>query len=225
MKRGPDKRGEVVVCQVVGKRTTSVSIGALLLIPFLFVCLASCASQKDMVYLNNQVKALDRQVKEDGERGEKISRAIGELECKQSELERQLKTIQVVQESAQAQLGEALKARDAEQEAEQRKSLRAVMEDLDSLRVTIAQLQADLLGAKENIQVVTGQIDESNYLIRGVIERDTAKTDAMVSQLNDLSLTTEDFRSRLEILENYVSSEIEEKKQRAFLKELKNSWK
>jgi len=217
MKRGPDKRGEAVVCQVVGKGTTSVSIGAFLLIPFLFACLASCASQKDMVHLNNQVNALYRQVKQDGERGEKISRAIDELEFKQSELERQLKTIEEVQESAQTQLREALKVRDAEQEAEQRKSLGAVMEDLDSLRAAIAQLQADLLGAKENIQVLTGQIDESNYLIRGVIERDTAKTDAMVSQLNELSLITEDFRSRLEILENYVSSEIEEKKQRAFL--------
>jgi len=201
------------------------------LIPFLFACLASCASQKDMVHLNNQVNALYRQVKEDGERGEKISRAIDELEfkrselegaiarqaSKQSELEGQLKTIPKLKESAQTRLEEALKARDAEQEAERRKSVGAVMEDLDSLRAIIAQLQADLLGVKENIQVLTGQTEESNYLIRGVIERDTTKTDAMVSQLNELSLVTEDFRSRLEILENYVSAEIEAKKQRALL--------
>jgi tol-pal system protein YbgF len=222
---------------------------AFLLIPFLFACIASCASQKDMVHLNKQVNALYRQVKENGGREEKrigeieemlkehedaqweLSGAIGELEfkrseleeaiarqaSKQSELEGQLKSIREAQGSAQTRLEGALKARDAEQEAERRKSLGAAMEDLDSLRGTIAQLQADLLGVKENIQVLTGQIEESNYLIRSVIERDTTKTDAMVSQLNELSLITEDFRSRLETLENYVSAETEAKKQRALL--------
>jgi tol-pal system protein YbgF len=224
MKRGPDKRGEPVVRQVVSKGITSVSIRAFLLTSFLFACITSCASQKDVVHLNNRINALYRQTKEDEEIRKKhedaqweLSGAIDELEWKQSELERQLKTIQEIQESARTQLGEALKVRDAEQEAERRKSLGTVMEDLDSIRATIAQLQADLLGAKENIQVLTGQIEESNYLIRGVIERDTTKTDAMVSQLNEFSLVTEDFRSRLEVLENYVSSEIEAKRQRALL--------
>jgi tol-pal system protein YbgF len=234
---------------VVGKGITSVSMRAFLLVSFLSACIASCASQKDMVHLNKQVNALYRQVKEVGKREEKtigeieevlkehedaqweLSGAIVELEFKQRELERaiaqqtskqsesegQLKTIQELQKSARTQLEEELKAKNAEQEAEQRKKLGAVINDLDSLRTTIAQLQADLLGVKENIQVLTGQIEESNYLIRGVIEKDTTKTDAMVSQLNELSFITEDFRSRLEILENYVNAEIEEKKQRALL--------
>jgi tol-pal system protein YbgF len=143
------------------------------------------------------VNALYREVKEERGRGEKIGEAINDLKSKQSDLYRQLKTIV------------------AEQEAERRKSLGAAMDDLDSVRAKIAQLEADFLGVKENIQVLTGQIEESNYLIRGVIERDTTKTDAMASQLNELSLIAEDFRSRLEILENYVSNEMEAKKQSA----------
>lgn len=271
---------------------TSVFMKAFLLISFFGACIASCASQKDMVHLNKQVNALYRQTEEDGERTEKIirefeeilkehedaqwelSEAIGEQDfkrnefeeviaqqaSKQSELERQLKTTRELQEAARTQLEEALKtraaeqdeklgeleqsfkikeaeqeaartqlekalkAREAEQEAARQKSLGAIVKDLNSLRTTSAQLQADLLGVRENIQVLTGQIEESNYLIKGAIEKDTTKTDAMASQLNELSLITEDFRlinedfrSRLEVLENYVSTEIEAKKERARL--------
>ena len=253
---------------------TSVFMKAILLISFFAFCIASCASQKDMVHLNKQVNALYRQTEEDGERSEKIigeleeilrehedaqwelSEAIGEQDfkrneleeviaqqaSKQSELERQLKTTRELQDAARTQLEEALKTREAEQEAKLReleqsfkikeaeqetarqKVLGLVTREQGSLRTTVAQLQADLLGVREDIQVLTGQIEESNYLIKGAIEKDTTKTDAMVSQLNELSLITEDFRlitedfrSRLEVLENYVSTEIEAKKERARL--------
>ncbi len=67
----------------------------------------------------------------------------------------------------------------------------------------------------ENIRVLSGQIEESNHLIKGAIEKDTTKTDAMASQMNELSLVAEDLSSRLGTLENYVSAEIEAKKQRS----------
>jgi tol-pal system protein YbgF len=186
---------------------------------FLFACIASCASQKDMVHLNNQVNALYREVKEDGERQEKIigefeeilkvhedaqgelRKAIGELELKQGELEGQLRSMS------------------ESQEAEQQKSLGAVMKDIDSIRMTSAQLQADLLGARENIQVLTGRIEESNYLLRGVIEKDTTKTDAMTSKMNEFSLIADDLSSRLEVIETYMSAEIEEKRQGSLLEQ------
>lgn len=251
---------------------TSVFMRAFLLIFFVFACIASCASQKDMVHLNKQVNALYRQTKEDGERSERIigeleeilrehedeqwelSEAVAELESRrkeleevvarqasrQIELERQVAKTRELQETEQAQLEEMLKAweakleekqrkleetfkiRIAEQETEQQEFLQTLKEDQDSLRTTVAQLQADLLGVRENIQVLTGQIEESNYLIKSAIEKDMTKTDAMASQLNELSLITEDFRlitedfrSRLEVLEDYVSAEIEAKKQKA----------
>ncbi|RLB29390.1 MAG: tol-pal system protein YbgF [Deltaproteobacteria bacterium] len=276
---------------------TSVFMRAVLLICFLFACVASCASQKDMVHLNKQVNALYRQTKEDGERSERIigeleeilkehedeqwelRMAIGELEYKlnefeelitqqnsrQSELEQQLVKTRELQEAERTQLEEMLKARDTEQdkkirelersfeikeakrtqleetfkawiaqheemlkardteqEAKRQEALEVIKSEQDSLRTTIAQLQADLLGVRENIQVLTGQIEENNYLIKSTIEKDTTKTDVMASQLNELSLITEDFRlitedfrSRLEVLEDYVSAEIEAKKQDA----------
>jgi tol-pal system protein YbgF len=238
---------------------TSVFMKAFLLVSFLGACIASCASQKDMVHLNKQVNALYRQTKEDGERSERIIReleeilkehedeqwelreAIGELESKrnevkeviarqasrQSELERQLAKSRELQEALKAgeaeleakqrNLEEAFTTRIAELETERQEFLQILKKDQDSLRMTIAQLQADLLGVRENIQVLTGQIEESNYLIKGAIEKDTTKTDAMASQMNELSLIAEDLSSRLEVLENYVSAEIEANKERAFL--------
>jgi tol-pal system protein YbgF len=163
-----------------------------------------------MVLLNNQVNALFREVKGDKESQAKIKKAVDDLKRKQSKLEEETTR----QASEQDAFEIRLKAVQELQEAERRKHSETVIEDLDSLRKTIAQLQADLLGVKENIQVLTGQIEESNYLIRDVAEKDTTKTDSMVSQLNQLSTVTEDFKSRLEILENYVSAEIEAKKKR-----------
>jgi tol-pal system protein YbgF len=170
-------------------------------ISFLFACIASCASQKDMVHLNNQVNALYRQVQEDGDAQRELRKAIGELEFQQSEFEEVIAR-QVSKQSES-------------QEAEQRKSLEAVIKDLDSIRTTIAQLQADLLGARENIQVLTGRIEESNYLIKGAIEKDTTKTDAMTSKMNEFSLIADDLSSRLGVIESYASAGIEEKKQRS----------
>jgi len=190
-----------------------------LFISFLSACIASCASQKDMVHLNNQVNALYRQVKEDGEKEKKI---IGEFEeilkehqDAQRELREAIGELEFKQREFEEVIARQVSKQSESQEAEQRKRLEAVMKDLDSIRMTIAQLQADLLGARENIQVLTGQIEESNYLIKGAIEKDTTKTDAMAAKMNEFSLIADDLSSRLGVIESYVSAEIQEKKQGA----------
>jgi tol-pal system protein YbgF len=211
----------------VGRVVVSVFMRIFLLISFFFLCLASCASQKDMVHLNKQVNALYQQVKEDGDREEKIvqefeailkehenaqwnlSEAVGKLETKESKLEEA-----VAQQAAkQRELESQLKASDAEQAAERQEKLKAVTKDLDSARTSIAQLQADLLGVKEDAQDLRGRIEESNHLIKGVLEKDTTRTDAMASQVNELSLAVNDLSSRFGTLENLVSAEIEARKQ------------
>ena len=188
-----------------------------LFISFLFACIASCASQKDMVHLNNQVNALYRQVKEDGERQEKIigefEEILKEHEDAQGELRDAIGELEFRQSELEEVISRQLKSMSESQEVERQKSLRAVMKDIDSIRTTIAQLQADLLGARENMQVLTGRIEESDYLLRGVIEKDTTKTDAITSKMNEFSSIIEDLSARLGVIETYVSSEMEEKKQ------------
>lgn len=257
---------------------TSVFIKAFLFITFVIFCVTSCASQKDMVYLNKQLNALYRQTKDDRERIGKaikgleqalkaheaeqkklLEEAISEQESWQSELEEiiraqesrqsELEEIvrtnkveqeakrkkleeavkakeveqeakQVEQEEKQKKLEEAVKAKQIEQEAKREEVIRALKKDQEFLRTTIAQIEADFLGVKENIRVLTGRIEESNHLLKGVIEKDTTRTDAMASQMKELSFFTEDLISRLESLENYVSAEIEAKKERARLKKI-----
>jgi len=228
---------------MVGKGVASVFMRTFLFISFVFMFLASCASQKDMVHLNKQVNALYREVKEERERDEtiiaefeeilkehedaqwdlneavdnlqsresKLEEAIARQASKQDELERQLNATR----ESRTHMTRVLAERNAEQEAEQERKLQAVTNELDSVRANIAQLQADLVGVKEHVQDLTGQIEESNHLIKGALEEDTTKTDAMASQISELSLAIEDLDSRLGTLENYVSAEMEEQKQQA----------
>jgi tol-pal system protein YbgF len=223
----------------------SISIKVILFITFVIFCVTSCASQKDMVHLNRQLSALFRQTKEDRQRFEKAikeleqaleaneverKRIIGELiseqKTKQSELGEILKRYSAEHAAKQRELMDVVKAREAEQEAkdtvqeaQQKKAIETLQKDRDSLRTTIAQIEADFLGVKENIQVLTGKIEESNHLLKAAIEKDTTNNDAIVSQLREFSFITEDMKSRLEILENYMNAEVEAKKERARLEQ------
>jgi len=80
-------------------------------------------------------------------------------------------------------------------------------EDQDSFRLTLAQFGADLGGIGDNIQGLTGRMDELSHLLKSTIEEDTTKEDAMVSQMKELSVVAEDLKLRIQSLENYVSSE------------------
>ncbi|MFW6148133.1 MAG: tol-pal system protein YbgF [Thermodesulfobacteriota bacterium] len=176
-----------------------------LFISFFLMFIASCASQKDMVHLNKQVNALYRQVKEDVERDEDLNEAVDQLQLKESKLEEEIAR----QASKQNELERQFKS------TRESPRLEALTAELDSVRSNVAQLQADLLGVREQVQDVTGQVEESNHLIRGALEKDTTKTDAITSQVNELSLAIEDLGSRVGTLENYVSTEMETRKQQA----------
>jgi tol-pal system protein YbgF len=76
---------------------------------------------------------------------------------------------------------------------------------------------ADLGAIRDNIQELTGRVDENSHLLKNAIEEDTTKEDAMVSQMKELSVVAEDLKLRIQSLENYVSSEIAAIKQKATL--------
>jgi tol-pal system protein YbgF len=193
----------------------SILTKAFLFIPLVMFFVTSCASQKDMVYLNSQVSALIRQTNKDRER---IEHALTELEGaieKQDSAGGELEEAIEVQEARQSELERALKAYREEQEVTQKEAVRAFTTDQESLRKAMAQLEADLLGIKEEMQTLTGRIEEGNYLLKGAIEKDTTQDDLMVSQIKELSSITEDLKSRFEALENYVSAELEARKEDA----------
>lgn len=155
----------------------------LIFLPVVIFFVTSCASQKDIIYLNSQLNALYRQTKKEGKRVEK---SIRELE-------------------------EAIKAN----EAKQKKIERVLKDDQESIRLNLARLGADFAEIKDNIQGLTGRVDESTYLLKRTVEGDTTEEDALVSQMRRLSLMAEDLKSRIESLENYVSFEITHNKKKA----------
>jgi tol-pal system protein YbgF len=158
----------------------------LIFLPVVIFFITSCASQKDIIYLNSQLNALYRQTKKEGKRVEK---SIRELE-------------------------EAIKAN----EAKHKKIERVLKDDQESIRLirlSLARLGADFAEIKDNIQGLTGRVEEGTYLLKRTVEEDTTEEDALVSQMRKLSLMAEDLKSRIESIENYVSFEITHNKKKA----------
>jgi tol-pal system protein YbgF len=162
----------------------------LIVAPVVIFWVTSCASQKDILYLNKQFNALYRQSKSNGKKVEKSIK----------ELEETVKANQAMQEELEAAIdANASKQKEIE---------RILKKDQESLRLSLAQLGADLKGIKDDIQGLTGRLEENAHLLKATVEEDTTKEDAMVSQVKRLSLMAEDLKSRMQSLENYVSFEI-----------------
>lgn len=158
----------------------------LILLSVAIFFVTSCASQKDLVYLNKQVNALYRQTKKDGKRFEK--------------------SIKKLEEETQAS------------DAKQKEIEKILREDQESLRLNLAQLGADLVEIKENIQSLTGRVEENSYLLKRTVEEDTTKEDFMVSQVKELSHMVGDLKKRIDKIEDYFGLETSVHKREAGLK-------
>ena len=187
----------------------------LIFLPAVILFVTSCASQKDIINLSRQLNALSRQTKKDGKGVEKSIKELKEAnEARQKETERIFKEANEARhKETERILKEAIEAN----EARHKETERIFEEDQESLRLSLAQLGADVGGLRDNIQGLTGRIDESAHLLKSTIEEDTTKEDAMVSQMRELSLVTEDLILRMQSLENYVSCEIAAIKEKAAL--------
>jgi tol-pal system protein YbgF len=139
--------------------------------------LTSCASQKDIIYLNNQVNALYRQSKRDKKRFEKSLKKFEEtIEAHES-----------VQKETLTSLNE---------------DKRSLNKDQESIRLHLAQVEADLLEIKDKIQELTGRVEENSHLLKGAIEEDTTNVDAMVSKIKELSSMLDELKPRIEKVES-----------------------
>jgi len=218
---------------------------SLIFFPAVIFLVTSCASQKDIIYLNDQLKAFRVQSKKDREgleksieeltegieaneaRQEELEEAIIANEVQQGELRAALEASEARHRETERILKEALEAREVQQgelraalearEARHRETERILKKDQESLRLSLAQLGADLGGIGDNIQGLTGRVEELSHLLKSTIEEDTSKEDAMASQMKGLSFVTEDLKLRIQSLENYVSSEIAAIKEKAAL--------
>jgi tol-pal system protein YbgF len=154
-------------------------IRLLIVFSILVFLLTACASQQDVVYLHNQVNALNRQTKKD----------LDSFRKALQKLEEQIKASEARQNGIEKSIGNTLK------------------EDQQSLRLNVAQLEADLAEIRDTIQTLTGRVEETGHLLKRTVEHDTTKQDALVSQVTRLSSTVEDFAARMERLERQGSSE------------------
>jgi tol-pal system protein YbgF len=139
--------------------------------------LTSCASQKDIIYLNNQVNALYRQSKKDEKRFEKSLKKF----------EEKINAYESVQKETVKNLDEGRGRLNKDQE---------------SIRLHLAQVEADLLEIKDKIQELTGKIEENSHLLKGAIEEDTTNVDAMVSKMKELSSMLDELKPRIEKVES-----------------------
>lgn len=143
---------------------------------FIFL-LTSCASQKDIIYLNNQVNALYRQSKKDEKRFEKSLKKF----------EEKIKANESAQKETEKNLNE---------------DKRRLNKDQESIRLHLAQVEADLLEIKDKIQALTGKVEENSHLLKGAIEEDTTNVDAMVSKMKELSSMLDELKPRIEKVES-----------------------
>jgi tol-pal system protein YbgF len=141
--------------------------------------LTACASQQDVVYLHKQVNALNRQTQKDLDGFEKAL----------LKLEEQIKANEAKQKEIEKGIGNTLK------------------EDQESLRLSIAQLEADLVEVRDTVQTLTGRVEEAGHLLKRTVEKDTTKQDVLVSQVTRLSSTVEELTARIERIERQESSE------------------
>ncbi len=139
--------------------------------------LTSCASQKDIIYLNNQVNALYRQSKKDEKRFEKSLKKF----------EEKIKAHESVQKETVKSLNE---------------DKRRLNKDQESIRLHLAQVEADLLEIKDKIQELTGKVEENSHLLKGATEEDTTNVDAMVSKMKGLSSMLDELKTRIEKVES-----------------------
>jgi len=139
--------------------------------------LTSCASQKDIIYLNNQVNALYRQSKKDEKRFEESLKKF----------EEKIKADGSVQKETVKSLNE---------------DKRRLNKDQESIRFHLAQVEADLLEIKDKIQELTGKVEENSHLLKGAIEEDTTNVDAMVSKMKELSSMLDELKPRIEKVES-----------------------
>ena len=104
-------------------------------------------------------------------------------------------------EESLKKLEEKIKA-DESMQQEIKKSLN---EDQESMRLHLAQVEADLLEIKDRIQGLTGSVEENSHLLKGAIEEDTTKVDTMAYKIKELSSVVDELKPRIEKIESSLS--------------------
>ena len=82
---------------------------------------------------------------------------------------------------------------------------KSLNEDQEAIRFHLAQVEADLLEIRDRIQGLTGKVEENSHLLKGAIEEDTTKVDAMAYKIKELSSVVDELKPRIEKIESSLS--------------------
>jgi tol-pal system protein YbgF len=131
-------------------------VGKLFLLSLLLLFVVSCVTSKqDVLYLNDQIVALNKRV--------------GSLE-----------------QSTDEKLSSDLEKR------------------LQSIRDTQAELVADIDKMRQDLQAISGRVEEEGYLVKRAIERDTTEQDAAQARIEDLTQRLEGVESHVIQMNQYL---------------------
>ncbi len=106
-------------------------------------------------------------------------------------------------------------------ESKPRERESALKKDQESLRLSFAQVEADMEEIKNIVQKLTGKVEENRHLMKRAIEGDTTKEDSMVSQVKELLHMVENLKSRVLKIETRPAVSASVEKKEAALKKTK----
>jgi tol-pal system protein YbgF len=79
--------------------------------------------------------------------------------------------------------------------------------DMSSLRNTQAEAGADIDKLKNEIQGISGRVEDNRELVRRAVERDTTEQDNMKTRVSEMSLHVAELESRVKIIQEYLKLE------------------
>jgi len=67
----------------------------------------------------------------------------------------------------------------------------------ESIRLHLAQAEADLMETRDEVRELTGKVEENSHLLKRSIEEDTTEADTMVTKIRDLSSVVDELKQRM----------------------------
>ncbi len=89
------------------------------------------------------------------------------------------------------------------------KKLESDMESkIEPIRVNQAEMGAELDKVKEQIQAISGRVQDNNLLIKRIVEKDTTPVDTLRAEVSDLGKRIDKIEKNLEAIQSYLGIKV-----------------